>query len=547
MISSKYGVVYTPPALSDFVGNLLGKILDKDEELNIRTVVDPACGEGILLHALQPYMDDDVKYVGIDVDVDIVSVIADDIHLYHNDSILPSGTRKPTADYWKKTIGDIQAIIANPPWSSEKIYAREDLESAGFALLKGQYDSYVLFIQLAYQLLQNNGYFAFILPDSLYDAQNEELRRFLATQTQIKVIARLGEKIFENVNRATTVIICKKATPTDSSETICFRLSTNERKAFLAGNGKLIDYYERGKHTVSQTRFATNTSYNFDVDTHTEEESLLQKIKKQGYSLNEIFQFGRGVEVSKSGQVTICPICKYAQGYTKKQLAEGKKACVSCGQEVDVDEHTVKKIITSEPVEGSSKIIVGEDVHRYSCRCNSYIMTGISGINYKDESLYTAPKLIVRKTGLGIYAAIDYDGHKTSQTVYILNYKDKKRSVPLEFYLGVLNSRVIYYFYLKTYGENEWKSHPYLTKQIIFDLPVAKYEGDELDDRIVELVKMINSADQYDHRRDVELEKLIFKKYGLTKEETEIIISEMNSLPELSSINDMKIKDIEYV
>lgn len=104
----------------------------------------------------------------------------------------------------------IQAIIANPPWSSEKIYTRDELHQAGFSLTDGQYDSYVLFIELAYKLLQNNGYFAFIIPDSIFDAQNESLRRFLISNMQIKVIARLGEKLFENIFRATTVIICQK-------------------------------------------------------------------------------------------------------------------------------------------------------------------------------------------------------------------------------------------------------------------------------------------------------------------------------------------------
>ena len=84
----------------------------------------------------------------------------------------------------------------------------------------------------------------FIIPDSLFDAQNENLRKFLLEKTQIKVIARLGEKIFEEVNRATTVIICKKDLPSFGSETTCFRLSTADRKEYLAGYGTLLKYYD---------------------------------------------------------------------------------------------------------------------------------------------------------------------------------------------------------------------------------------------------------------------------------------------------------------
>lgn len=138
----------------------------------------------------------------------------------------------------------------------EKIYSRDQLSNAGFDLIKGQYDSYVLFVELAYKILAEGGYFAFILPDSLFDSQNISLREFLVTNTEIKIIARLGEKIFNEVNRATTVIICKKAVPKDGCKTKCFRLTTDDRRAFLNGDNSLYYYYTKGFHEVSQRRFS---------------------------------------------------------------------------------------------------------------------------------------------------------------------------------------------------------------------------------------------------------------------------------------------------
>ena len=94
----------------------------------------------------------------------------------------------------------ISAVIANPPWSSEKIYSKKDLYNAGFVLTTGQYDSYVLFFELAYKILKDEGVMAFIIPDSIFEAQNQLLRKFLTENTQIKVIARLGEKIFKKID-----------------------------------------------------------------------------------------------------------------------------------------------------------------------------------------------------------------------------------------------------------------------------------------------------------------------------------------------------------
>ena len=453
---------------------------------------------------------------------------------------MPQNVNKKTADYWRDKLPVVDAVIANPPWSSEKVYSRADLISAGFSLISGQYDSYVLFIELTLKILRDDGLMAFIIPDSLFDTQNEDLRKFLLEKTQIKVIARLGEKIFEGVNRATTVIVCKKAIPETNSETTCFRLSTEDRKEYLAGQGTLLTYFDKKKHTVYQRRFLRNSGYNFDIDTCRNEETLLEKITSKIENWEQLFHFGRGVEISKTGKVVYCPHCNYAQGYKKKQLEVGTKTCTNCGEKISVTAKTVQNVVTQEPDDNSILIYVGENVRRYGVFGKCYIRPDIEGINYKNRELYNPPKLLIRKTGLGIYSAIDYSGSMTSQTVYILKYADKNNQTPLEYYLALINSRVVYYYYLKVYGENEWKSHPYLTKQIIFNLPIRPYTGSKVDLDIIEIATQLMR--HYDHVMDVKLEKIIMKKYGLTKEERKLVINEMNKLPNLSAVNNMKME-----
>ena len=148
--------------------------------------------------------------------------------------------------------------------------------------------------------------------------------------------------------------------------------------------------------------------------------------------------------------------------------------------------------------------------------------------------------MLIRKTGLGIYSAIDYTGSMTSQTVYILKYADPDNATPLEYYLALINSRVVYYYYLKVYGENEWKSHPYLTKQIIFMFPIRPYTGSKLDQEITRIATDLMS--HYNHATDLQLEKLVMKKYGLTKQECELIAAEMDRLPNLSAVINMKME-----
>lgn len=537
MIKQKYGVVYTPDTLSEFVAVLLKRVIG---DVTMSAVLDPASGECSLLNAAKSVFGENCEYIGIDVDQDAVSNTKDIFTIKYNDAILPRNVKRKTAEYWKDKLPKISAIIANPPWSSEKIYERAALEKAGYTLVAGQYDSYVLFIELAYNILCEDGVMAFIIPDSLFDAQNERLRKFLVENTQIKIIARLGEKIFDEVNRATTVIICQKTPPSLEDETVCFRLSTDDRKDYLARKGSLLSFFDKSCHFVKQARFMRNNGYNFDIDAHSDEEELLAKITSEIIDWNQVFNFGRGVEISKAGKVVYCPFCNCAQGYKKKQMAAGEKVCTHCGANIPVNAETTHKVITLVPDSESVLIYVGENVRRYGINGEFYIRPNIDGINYKNRELYNPPKLLIRKTGLGIYGAIDYTGSMTSQTVYILKYADGDNTAPLEYYLALLNSRVVYYYYLKVYGENEWKSHPYLTKQIIYTLPIRPYTADELDQQIVQLATALMKT--YDYQTDLRLEKLIMQKYGLTDEEERLISDEMNRLPNLSAINNMKME-----
>lgn len=539
----KYGVVYTPRRLADFVAFLINKEAEKDN-FKIKSIIDPACGEGALLYAIKRNIPNCKKFYGVDIDKDVINTLSkqksDDFTFINNDAILPNRVKTTTMNYWRRKLPEISAVIANPPWGSEKIYNKNELGAAGFKLFNGQYDSYVLFMELAINIVDDGGYLGFIIPDSLFDSQNESLRKFLSENIQIRVIARLGEKIFEGINRATTVIVCKKIIPNNNSLTSCFRLNTKNRNEFLSSNIEIKYFYNKYKHTVKQARFKANKHYNFDIDTREDEEQVLLSMRKDCINWEDTFIFGRGVEISKKGEITLCTHCGNAQGYTNNQFITGRKKCLNCKKEFHLSENNMQKIIHKCTSEGRERILVGENVKRYSLSGESYIETNVPGINYKNEKLYNPPKILIRKTGLGIYASADYSGGMTSQTVYVLRFRDGDLNVPLEYYLGILNSRTIYFYYLKMYGENEWKSHPYLTKKIIYSLPLKKYIGDKLDKGIVKLAKQLSN--KYSYQQDLELESLIMDRYELTVEERYLIFEEMNKLPNLSAINNMKYK-----
>lgn len=545
-----YGVVYTPETLANFTAKLLlsETTFNIFDSKNNVTVLDPACGEGILLkefsREFRIHHNIPIYSVGVDVEEEVIhnnkKSYNDTYRFICKNTIIPSN--KLTAiSYWKDQMKAPSFIIANPPWSSEKIFSKSDLSRAGYEFYTGQYDSYVLFIELCLKLVKKGGMLAFIIPDSLFSGENKKLREYLLKHTQIRVIARLGEKLFPNINRATSVIILKNSVPTLDSTTKCYRLDTTDRKKFLVGSLDIFDSYIQKKHSVLQKRFEDNQNYVFDIDARREEEFLLNKIETNHIDWNKLFHFGRGVEISKSGIVVKCEHCQSVQGYSKKHLKLGSKVCQACGKITTVNESNIFNIISTTNKTGYVPMYVGENLHRYSFDGIRYILPNVNGINYKSSKLYYPPKILIRKTGLGISACIDYESTYISQTIYSCNFIQKNNPVPLEYYLGVLNSRVMYYFYLKKYGENEWKSHPYLTKNIIFSLPIRQVADSNLEvcQKIAKLVQQIQK--NYSRELDLEIEKLVLKLYDINQEECDIIMNVLNNLPDLNAFNHMKI------
>lgn len=550
-----YGVVYTPKNLAAFVADLmLQECITAEPTLSGPiNILDPACGEGILLKELNSKLNGRTGFplhcFGIDIDSKVITsnkclFPSEQYTFISSNTIIPSS--KLTAySYWSHRLKNISCVIANPPWSSEKIFSREDLDRAGYRFDVGQYDSYVLFMELCLKLIRPNGLLAFIVPDSLFSGENKALRKFLLKNAEIKVLARLGEKLFPNVNRATSVIVLKKCKPAENAQTRCYRLDTTDRKKFLEGHLTLYENFLKKSHFVLQKRFWDNQGYIFDIDTREGEETLLKKIVSESIDWKKVFRFGRGVEISKSGSVITCGNCGLTQVYLKKQLGAGSKKCQFCKKEILLTQADTFSIIFDSEEAGLVPMYVGENLHRYKFDGIRYIKPGIKGINYKDKKQYCPPKILVRKTGLGIYACIDYQSTYTSQTVYSLTLLDNKPPIPLEYYLGVLNSRLIYYYYLKKYGENEWKSHPYLTKDIVFSLPIKAVSQDnmELALQIAESARQLQH--KYSRDLDMQLEKMVMKLYHISKGEFSLVKEALNALPDLSAVEQMKVKDGE--
>lgn len=561
------GVFYTPEFLAKYVAQRLIDYAFNDNGQSVLTnnihsnksfkAFDPACGDGVLLKNLSKVVEGrnglNIDYYGIDKDSNALedcnkalskTATTPIINILEADSIQPYSLGNDMG--WLKIKQDLNIdqgfdlAISNPPWGADLAFYSRNFLKNEFYSAHGQFDSYNLFIEIVLKQLKPGGYFAFILPDSVFNQEQWRLRKYLLKNTNIKLIARLGEKIFENVNRACTVLIGEKTIPDESHEIDCFRLTSKQRTQILNTLSNLSLAEIKLAHKVRQQRFLSNSNYLFDIDCRDFESFLINKMERSDLKLFNIVDNTRGAEISKKGNVLRCENCKLWLPYPRVK----KPKCPHCGVYINSDSLEQTNIIFRYNGEGILKIKVGEDLSRYFSNKKRWIDVSKQGINYKNFSLYEGPKILVRKTGVGITASIDYENALTNQVVYILKLKDKwKITLTIEFVLAVLNSRLITFYLLKKYGEVEWKSHPYLTQKILLSLPFPKIEvgnkeHQSIVSNITELVKSeLNSKkDEINPSTDARIEQLIAILFKANQRDYKIIYDELANVEPLIPI-----------
>lgn len=537
------GAVYTPQLLAQWASALLFRFLPGIRPL----ILDPACGDGVLLKAATERKID-AQLVGVDIDRATVSKargkLVSNARILRADALLPSPAAK-LLEGWAGILGGrlVDGLIANPPWGGTIRHSTSCLSKAGYSLAKGQFDTYDLFVELALQITRRGGVCVFIIPDSIFLPEHKALRELLLQRTQILMIARLGEGFFSGVYRGVVVLVIKNLKARKEHCATCLRLPKAWRSDIISGIATLHQAEKQLSHRVPQKRFAEDPFCRFDIDLSQNERAPMVKMDQYVNGWTDWLQTGRGVELSKGGQIFVCPECD--QGFPAFR-DEGKRKCPSCGSFIDLDKsrRTIVLPIKDAPVKWKP-LIVGEDVDRMFVEPSRRIRLGVKGINYKDESLFDGPKLLIRKTGVGLNVARDESGAFTNQVVFI--YKPKASLRPPDFilwyFLGVLSSRVMLAYHLKRSGDNEWRSHPYITQRTISELPVPNVQpgtwGWQQAKAIAAAARRTSA--HYSTEADLHLEGLVAGMYGLTEADCRWVGDVLNRAQSLEAIRRLRL------
>lgn len=441
--------------------------------------------------------------------------------------------------------------MGNPPWGSDLTKWKDYIETK-YDLAKGQYDSYELFIELSKRILKKNGIWGFVIPDSIFLPEHQRLREFLCKNMKLLLLVKLGEGFFD-VFRASALIVFQNSRADENHDVKAFALNKEDRTRVLEGKIDLSQLEEEKSILIPQKRFSEDPQYSFSLNQGSADIEIMSLMEKSNLDWKVLLETGRGVEFSETGDVIQCPNCfKWDSPPQKTKGVYKKKICSNCKFEYSYENALAKEKIVFDTKKNESDVpfVEGEGVNRYYIAHQKYLDRNKDGINYKETSLYQGTKLFIRKTGIGIYASIDYDNLHVPQVVFIYKKREDApedyKQIRLEYILGLLNSRLMLYYYFKKFGEVEWKSFPYVTQKTLRQLPLRKIDFNntverQLHDNIAEKVAAIlaNSVKGVVSRQlDYEAEDLVMKLFKITPEMKQHIWSELKNVQKLRIIRD---------
>lgn len=383
--------------------------------------------------------------------------------------------------------GGFDIVIGNPPYVGTKqipVSDREYYWEKYKEILFSEMDLYELFIyQSLNKLIKKNGYLGYITPDSYFtNTSFELLRKYILEKTQICEIIDFPYRFypFDEVNTETSIIILHKNNTINSL--VNFKVSEKNIQ-----NLYLKDSF---KNVISINKNDIIEKYNkkFIVNINI----ILDKLLK----LNE--KFGTYLELHK-GWMSVPKKIKndkfnFEKGIFTKEEIEKKGLSEYC-----------------------SRYLEGRDIHRYYIdNVEKYVYS--NDIDKTTKQWHYTPKLILQRiVGQNknkIFATVDLENRIIFPNANLVNLVNQNENI--KFYIVILNSTLISYFYNLYYGE----SNTNLTKVAFENIPIPNIENInqqpfiEKADKMLSLNKELQEISQKFQRmimREFNLEKLLTK------------------------------------
>lgn len=433
-------------------------------------------------------------------------------HIKEGNSLIDDLDFAPNAFLWEKEFpaplqkGGFRLIVGNPPYVSAnnmKFAERQYFNTSdNYKFLSGKWDLFLAFIERAMSLLQPEGTLSFIVPYGLLNQPfAAKLRKHILDEYSLQSIADLHEvKVFADATVPTCIPVMHKAKNRYPEVTINhYRREGEEPK---------IKHIFYKSHSIEVAKYQHTENHMFRTEKLDDSFDLLQKIKQVGTTLGELFYVSTGAEIHG------------------KESRDEKGRLTSGHSKFDVL-HDTQKPNLKPYIEGAA-IPKSRELGRYCFPEIDYYLDYKNNVERmrspKFKELFESPKIIVRRSsGLpGILATFDERKIYTTEKCLLMIDKknlpkthakyDKKRTYSLKLILGILNSRLMHFYYKSVYS-GFIDVYPNYLKA----LPVPEKIPTKTAKKIVEKVDILLAAHQGLGKLERNFIKVLQAEFGLKK------------------------------
>lgn len=303
-------------------------------------------------------------------------------------------------------LGGFDCVLGNPPWGA-------DIPKANISLLryryqgsqKGTIDTFALFIELFAIATRPQGMFGLVLPDILLLKNYPGIRLFLLDRTAMIELAHWGQA-FDQVSIDVCSLVAQYTVPAANHRVRCIP--------------EVTDGQPRASETnvISQSTFQTTKQYRFNLLLSPELQSHISAAKSLGPPMSELFVLREGVH---SGNVRAKLFLDAPEGDHCERLLLGR------------DEISPMSLVWAGRYIQLDPDVFDRDAGEY--------------FNLGDPDLHRSRKILVRRTGDHILAAVDQEGLFCSNNFFLCVPKPGVSWARALYACAVLNSRFSTWFF----------------------------------------------------------------------------------------------------
>ena len=313
--------------------------------------------------------------------------------------------------------GGFDAVIGNPPYGA---YFHD--EAKAYLVTKYpnqtyQLDSYLIFVEQAItRLIGSGGRFGMIIPNPwLTNLRQDKIRRFVVSQANVDQIVHFKFPVFPKVVVDTEVILLSRPLTADHQVNV---LVVPTLGSFLGESDKPIPY----QASIPQSKWRSLNGDTINIFVSPVEDELISKIRSQSDDLEKCFDINVGIKPYQTGKGT---------------------------------PPQTSNIVSDRPFDSSHResnahrpYLRGKDIARYQIAPleSRYLKYGPWLAEPRPAANFDAPqKLVMRQTGDSLVAAMDDQQYLCLNNMHVL--VPKMGVPPVELFLGIINSRLLNWFY----------------------------------------------------------------------------------------------------